>query len=761
MPSTLIIPGVQVTTLFEPSPVLPGATGILGLVGIAERGPIVPTPVGTVTELTDAFGTATRYSMPEARGAFTNGVFKVYVARTQPGRGQRASLDLTDDDGDKKITLIARAEGQWGNTLAVQVTQVKTLSGQGIKYVNLEVFLSGESIETFKNLVMDEQSPDYFFDRINNQSRVLVAVDTQFQTGLPSTLAKTALANSDARAAFVVLKAGATDVVRVDAKRTGNGGNLSAVRVTEGQAGLALTGAANAPSVDIHARQAGTSGTGFRVSVVPAGPTTFNVVITPPAAAARTLGPFTSVDDVVNGLKSDPDVGAEARGIVPPSALAATPLGRRITIDVVTEGSDTGHYANLPDIAAVASISDPIVTFTVVGNATQLPDVVDGARLRGGRDPGPALFLTGDGSDQPLLEIVPTPGAPANLSVSVTRKVSTLDNATGVVSVTVFVDDQETETFSNATMDPEDLNYLPHLLESSALIRAHDLFVRTRSSNFPVNMGRPAFLKGGTSPLIDDYQAAVDRLESAEEVDLVIASVANQLNDAGVRAAHKAVVAHCTKMAEVARNRIGLGSVTVSEAKNIASIIDHANDVRSDYFILSTPAGTEAALAGLLSRQDYFESPTFKNILSLDGPAGTYTDSQLTQLINDNIAAINDKRKLGTIVVKGLLTSGRQINVQRTANKAVREVQAISNVYIGLLNNEGARNALRQQVIAMFLQMEKDGAIVPSTDGKDPSHKVDVYSSEADFANGIVRVDIAVRPVHAIDYIYATILVKN
>jgi hypothetical protein len=36
-----------------------------------------------------------------------------------------------------------------------------------------------------------------------------------------------------------------------------------------------------------------------------------------------------------------------------------------------------------------------------------------------------------------------------------------------------------------------------------------------------------------------------------------------------------------------------------------------------------------------------------------------------------------------------------------------------------------------------------------------------VYSTEADFANGIVRVDLAVRPVRAIDYIYATILVKN
>jgi hypothetical protein len=56
--------------------------------------------------------------------------------------------------------------------------------------------------------------------------------------------------------------------------------------------------------------------------------------------------------------------------------------------------------------------------------------------------------------------------------------------------------------------------------------------------------------------------------------------------------------------------------------------------------------------------------------------------------------------------------------------------------------------------------MQKEGALVPSTDGKDSAFKVNVYSSQADFAQGIVRVDIAVRPVRAIDFIYATIFVQ-
>ncbi|NWN33463.1 phage tail sheath protein, partial [Klebsiella michiganensis] len=54
-----------------------------------------------------------------------------------------------------------------------------------------------------------------------------------------------------------------------------------------------------------------------------------------------------------------------------------------------------------------------------------------------------------------------------------------------------------------------------------------------------------------------------------------------------------------------------------------------------------------------------------------------------------------------------------------------------------------------------------EGSLVPSTDGTSPAFTVDVYSTQLDFAQGIVRVDIAVRPVRSIDYIYATIRVRN
>ena len=761
MASTLVVPGVQVRTEFEPAPVLPGATGILGLVGVTDGGPLLPNPVGSFGEFTSIFGAASRYTMPEARTAFANGVMEIVVARIAPGRGQKATTTLLDDDGEAVVVLEARGEGAWGSQLAVRVTQARTLGGTGVKYVSLDLLLAGQVVEPLSNLVMDETSANYLFDRINSQSRLVVAYDPLFGKGLPVALAKTAFTNLDARAAAATLKAGATDVIGLAAKAPGDAGNLSAVRLSDGHAGLALTAAGNAPAIIVAARVAGAAGQGIRVGVTAGGGTSVNIVVTPSGGTPRTYSALTTADAIVTALAADADVVATKQADALPAVLAPTPLARRVSIDVVTEGRETSTYANLADNASIAAIVDPLVAFSVIGGATALPDATPGVPLAGGRPVGPALMLAGDSGSAPLLEIQPVPGVVGTVALQVDRAISSIDNSTGVVNLSVFVNDALTETFANLTMDPDDPNYLPAVLQTSSLIRGHDLFQRSRSTSMPRAVARPQPFTGGVSPLVDDYQSALDRLEQAEEVDLVIASVDNQLDAAGVRAVHQAVAAHCAKMADVARNRIGLGSVITGENNSVTAILDHADDVRSDYFVLATPAGSAAAVAGLLSLQDYFQSPTFKNVPALGVAPGAYTDAQLNQLVGGNVLVVEEKRKLGIIVVKGLLTSGRQINVQRVANKAVRDVKAIADVYIGLLNNDGTRNALLQQVTAMFLQMERDGAIVPSTDGKDPSFKVAVYSTQADFDNGIVRIDIAMRPVRAIDYIYATILVQN
>jgi len=405
MPSALIIPGVQVTTVFEPSPALPSPTGILGVVGVADRGPLEPTPVGSMAAFVDTFGPGSRYTMPEVRTAFANGVSEIVVARTE-ARGQKASLTLTDDENEAVARLVARAEGAWGNQIKAKVTQVRTLTGAGVKYFNLDLSLDGEVVESFNNLVMDENSPNYFFDRVNRDSRLAVAVDPLFEAGLPDSFARTALEDLDARAAFATLKAGSTDVLRIEAKRPGAAGNLASVQVREGRAARTLGASDASPAIEVRAREAGTVGTATRVSVTSAPDSAVNLVVTVPPAAAQSFGPFASVSQIVEGFANNPAVEVVKRGdALPAVQVTAQALERRVDVEVAREGRDPAVHTGLATLQSIAALTDPLVNFSIIGGATQLPDSNAGFSLQGGRNRGPALALIGEGSSDPLLEI--------------------------------------------------------------------------------------------------------------------------------------------------------------------------------------------------------------------------------------------------------------------------------------------------------------------------------------------------------------------
>ena len=675
-------------------------------------------------DLLDAFGPGTRYSMPEAKIAFANGVSEMVVVRTPPGRGQRASLDLVNDNGDKVVTLIARAEGAWGNRISVQATQVPTTDRTGVKYIDLALFLDGQLAEPpFNNLDLDEESPNYLFDRINFGSRLVVAVDPLFAAGLPVAQDKTALSDAGARAAFTALKAGATDLVRAEAKRAGRRGNAIAIRVSDAAAGLALQGAGNAPSVDIKARTPGPDGTNIRVSVVPSGADAVSLVITAPPAASRTIGPFASVKDLTDATKNDPDIVVDALGTVLPASLASTQLQARINIEVVSEGTETTRYSNLSDLAAVASINDPMVAFSVIGAATALPDPDPGEPLRGGRDKGPALMLTGDVGDQPLLELQPVAGG-ANLAVTITRAVSGADHATPVVNLTVLANGTEAERYTDLTMDPDDPQYLPAPLTGvvGAPPRARPDSCAAATASFPANMVRagPADRRhlAARPTTTRTRSIASNRRGGRPRHRLGGQPARRRRRPRGAPRRRRALHEDGRRRAQPHRARIG-------HRRRDGDVATDPRPRRRRPQRLFHPRGTAPGDRGGAGRPA--RPPGLLPVADLQDDrqprrarTAVTATPQLEQLVIGNVVAINERAASAIIVIKGVLTSGRQINVQRTANKAVRDVKAIADRYIGLLNNDGTRNALRQQVTAMFLQMERDGALVPSTDGRIP-----------------------------------------
>jgi hypothetical protein len=185
--------------------------------------------------------------------------------------------------------------------------------------------------------------------------------------------------------------------------------------------------------------------------------------------------------------------------------------------------------------------------------------------------------------------------------------------------------------------------------------------------------------------------------------------------------------------------------------------------VRNRRFVLVAPPGGEGAVAGVVGRLDPQESVTFKPVPLFSINPATFRQGELNRLLGSttNLCVVEDRVGHGVICLRGIDTTGDQISVTRVADIAIRETKDIAENFIGELNSDQARLALKQQIVATFTRMEREGALVPSTDGKDPAFLVDVYSTQLDFAQGTVRIDIAIRPVRAIDYIYATIRVKN
>ncbi len=329
-----------------------------------------------------------------------------------------------------------------------------------------------------------------------------------------------------------------------------------------------------------------------------------------------------------------------------------------------------------------------------------------------------------------------------------------IDTGSDAEFVSLQIDDGDViEMFDNLVMKPSDPAYLvDRINKASKLLSAEDLHSNAQKNN-PANIQKTNLTHGTMGTISkEDYEAALEKLESDADVDIVVAC---EITSPEI---HSLIEAHCAKMSSNAKNRIGLG--TVAKDESIKDICGRTNVMASDRFVLVAPYGNLGAVAGLISRLNYFESPTFKPLSGISELEKNYTPSEQMELLKSGVIPLEAQRGRGIIVVKGISTSKEQISVTRIADHSVRGVKNIADLFIGTLNSSSGRIALKGKITEFLMRMEREGSIVPSTDGKEPAYLLDVYSSEMDFAQGIVRVDMAVRPVRAMDYIYATIKVE-
>ncbi len=160
-----------------------------------------------------------------------------------------------------------------------------------------------------------------------------------------------------------------------------------------------------------------------------------------------------------------------------------------------------------------------------------------------------------------------------------------------------------------------------------------------------------------------------------------------------------------------------------------------------------------AAIAGMLGGSEPHTSPTNK-LLSVNGLQARFTLPQLRQLVQARILALEVRE--GFRIVKGITTSTdtawHQITTRRIVDFAKAGVRSAANPFIGKLNNERVRGALRTSINSFLSDMVDREMLI--------SYDLDVSATRQQEIRGIVRVTMVLRPTFSIDFIQVTIFLE-
>jgi hypothetical protein len=271
--------------------------------------------------------------------------------------------------------------------------------------------------------------------------------------------------------------------------------------------------------------------------------------------------------------------------------------------------------------------------------------------------------------------------------------------------------------------------------------------------------------KGGTNGegTGADYAAGLEALIN-EDVQIVVA--AGQ-DDGFGNTLHK----HCQKASSdlIKRDRIAVvGSALKGNQANDAFLDElRSHNVSSDRVIFVAPgiqavdtaldspqkvtlpgAYAAAAVAGLLASFSAHISLTNKNI-GVDGLEVKFNSAQLQQLVQNRVLALEERK--GFRIVKGITTDEgafQQITTRRIVDYAKFGVRSAAQPYIGLLNNDRVRGALRATINSFLTEMVEDEMLV--------SYELAVTATRDEEKKGIAKVTIVLRPTFSIDFIKVT-----
>jgi hypothetical protein len=277
----------------------------------------------------------------------------------------------------------------------------------------------------------------------------------------------------------------------------------------------------------------------------------------------------------------------------------------------------------------------------------------------------------------------------------------------------------------------------------------------------------------GAKAGVAEYTAGLDLLVSA---DAQIIVTPGQDSDQMIAA----LLAHVTKAStdKIKHDRIGIAGSAARAAnktaqdqiKAIQAAMNKLDDARMIYVapgisvtdaakaLAATKAGgpkdttvtlpgsyTAAVVAGMLSAREPHVSLTNKTAAVGDLET-VFNSAQLEELVLDRVLVIEEHN--GFRVVKGITTNDgpfRQITTVRIVDYAKAGVRSAAEPYIGLLNNDRVRKALKGSINGFLAQMVDDEMLI--------SYELGVTATREEEIAGIARVTLTLRPTFSIDFI--------
>jgi len=259
----------------------------------------------------------------------------------------------------------------------------------------------------------------------------------------------------------------------------------------------------------------------------------------------------------------------------------------------------------------------------------------------------------------------------------------------------------------------------------------------------------------GADATIPDYQAGLDALLN-EDVHIII------LAGQGGADARAALIAHVQNASGDLMRRERIGIIGSDPSARLTDLVAPAQDdgrlvfvgpgikvtdAASKHEVTLPGTYSAAAAAGRISALDPQESPTNKTILA-NNLQTVFNGTELEQLVLGRVLAL-ENRNGSFRIVRGVTTSTNtawtQITTRRIVDYARFGVRAAANPFIGKLNNERVRQALKGSINSLLADMVDREMLI--------SYDLEVSATRDQQIRGIVQVTMVLRPTFSIDYI--------